>query len=254
MTHEQVTRLRRQIFSRWWPLDLYLSQVGRELSSHSFLANPAGQQVYLYLNQFAGQLACQWHQRPPAQIRVLDWGCGKGQSTYLLQQQGFNPVSADVAETEEVRPILERTGIPLIPLEHDYQLPFEDSEFDIVLSFGVLEHVPNDRESLKEIRRVLKPGGLFLCFNLPRATSWIMHLAHLMGNHYHDRLYSTRQTTAMLLEADLPPVALWNRQLLPKNRVAYPRPHVWERLDQWLVERTPLGWLATSLEFVATRP
>ena len=53
-----------------------------------------------------------------------------------------------------------------IELKHDYILPFNDSEFDVILSFGVLENVPNDLGSLCEIRRVLKTNGLFLLITI----------------------------------------------------------------------------------------
>lgn len=254
MTPQEIPALRRQIFATWHALDDNLSRVGKELASHSFLGNPAGQQVFLYLCHFSARLAQNWFARPAEKIKVLDWGAGKGQVTYLLSQLGFRPDSCDLVESEPQRPLLDRTGIGLIALEHDYQLPFADQSYDVVLSFGVLEHVPNDRESLREIYRVLRPGGLLLCYNLPGAHSWIMHLAHLMGNHYHDRLYTRVGVSQMLHEGGYQILDMWQRQLFPKNRLPYPMPWVWERLDQWLVNHTPLGRLATSLEFVAMRP
>lgn len=42
------------------------------------------------------------------------------------------------------------------------QLPFEDARFDTVVSFEVLEHVPDSRRMLAELRRVLKPGGVLI--------------------------------------------------------------------------------------------
>ncbi len=254
MSPQEIAALRRQTFATWHALDDNLSHVGKQLPSHSFLGNPAGQQVFLYLSHFSALLAQRWFARSPQEIKVLDWGAGKGQVTYLLTQHGFTPDSCDLVDTEPLRPLLERTGIGLIALEHDYELPFADASYDMVLSFGVLEHVPNDRESLREIFRVLRPGGLLLCYNLPGARSWIMHLAHLMGNHYHDRLYERAGVSQMLHECGYQVLDMWQRQLFPKNRLPYPMPWLWERLDQWLVEHTPLGRLATSLEFVALRP
>jgi len=43
------------------------------------------------------------------------------------------------------------------------KMPFEDNEFDIVLSFGVMHHIGNWEKALEEISRVLKPQG-FLIF------------------------------------------------------------------------------------------
>jgi len=41
-------------------------------------------------------------------------------------------------------------------------LPFNDSEFDAVYSYGVIHHIPDIEKVLDEIRRVLRPGGIFM--------------------------------------------------------------------------------------------
>jgi SAM-dependent methyltransferase len=41
-------------------------------------------------------------------------------------------------------------------------LPFEDRSFDLVICSHVLEHIPDDRKAMSEMRRVLKPGGAAL--------------------------------------------------------------------------------------------
>lgn len=45
-------------------------------------------------------------------------------------------------------------------------LPFEDSSFDCILCSHVLEHIPDDRLAMRELRRVLRPGGWALV-NVP---------------------------------------------------------------------------------------
>jgi len=46
-------------------------------------------------------------------------------------------------------------------------LPFDDAAFDMILSFHVLEHIPDDAAAMRELRRVLKPGGM-LILQVPR--------------------------------------------------------------------------------------
>jgi SAM-dependent methyltransferase len=49
---------------------------------------------------------------------------------------------------------------PLADFKCDIQdMPFEDNEYDVVICNHVLEHVPDDKKAMHEIRRVLKPGG-----------------------------------------------------------------------------------------------
>ncbi|MBX3167043.1 MAG: methyltransferase domain-containing protein [Candidatus Eremiobacteraeota bacterium] len=180
---------------------------------------------------------------------MLDWGAGKGHFTYLLREAGAEVTPADVNPAEGEK-ILGRVEA----LDHPYRLPFAGGSFDVVISMGVLEHVPQEVESLKEIQRVLRPGGLFFCFNLPYHLSWVQWAARLLGNHYHDRFYGRRQTQALLTGQNFQILDLWLRQLFPKNRVWVRNFRLAEQIDQWLVDHTPLGLLATSLEFVALRP
>lgn len=46
------------------------------------------------------------------------------------------------------------------------QLPFESNDFDVILCNHVLEHVPDDQRALKELFRVMKPGGMGI-FQIP---------------------------------------------------------------------------------------
>lgn len=124
---------------------------------------------------------------------------------------------------------------------------------DVVLSVGVLEHVDNDLESLKEINRILKLGGLFFCFNLPYVFSWTQNLAHIKGNYYHDRLYSKFRVYELLGNTSFELLDMWHRQLLPKNSLKYPAYQFFELLDQFFTEHTPLKNFATNVEFVASK-
>lgn len=247
-------KTRREIFRQRLsiPQEL-LADVGG-LPQDQYLRSISGCLPYLYLVDYVVQFTCNWWQLPVDQLKVLDWGCGTGPASYLLARHGLRPVCADTEDFDKFgRPLFEATGFPLVHLDHPWRLPFEDQSFHAVLSFGVLEHVPDDAASLKEVRRVLQPGGLFLCFNLPRSASWVMRLVYGLGNRYHDRLYTSRRVRELLKGADLKLLEMWRRQLFPKNKVRYPFPYFVERLDQWLCEMTPLGYLATSLEFVAHR-
>ena len=68
-------------------------------------------------------------------------------------------------------------------------LPFKNSSFDCVVSVGVLEHVHefggNEGGSMKEIARILKNKGLFICYHLPNRYSAIEYLGKWLTNKFH---------------------------------------------------------------------
>jgi len=261
MPEGSIRSLRRKMFSSYWPLDPDITAAAATSPSHSFLENPAGQYLYIYLTRFVKALAEQRFQRPFSEVSVLDWGCGKGHVSKLLRDAAPKKVeSCDVISEKEdsafgqQTPIIERFNIKVQPLEHEYILPYGDNTFDVVLSVGVLEHVPNDRASLAEIKRVLKPGGLFFCFFLPTDLAWTQKLAHLRGDFYHDRFYNQRLISEMVASTGLNLLDTWYRQLFPKNSVRYPYFRFFERMDQLLTEHTPLRVFATNIEFVSEKP
>jgi SAM-dependent methyltransferase len=255
----QLRGIRRASFREKIPLNEKLERMVAGVRTHAFLINPASQNTYLYLARYVKCCGEFWFQRELGTLKLLDWGCGKGHFSFLLAELGANVTSCDLgASTRDSSfgqrtPIIEKARINVIPLRHEYRLPFEDNQFDIVLSFGVLEHVANDLESLREIHRILRPSGLFFCFALPYFLSWTQRLLHLKGIYYHDNLYLKRRARHLLAEADFQLVDMWHRQLFPKNTVNYPRYRLCERLDQILAEHTPLKYFATNIEFLAVK-
>jgi SAM-dependent methyltransferase len=91
--------------------------------------------------------------RPPA--RILDVGCGTGHNLGFLARHG----SAFGLDLNERGLALACTvGRPLLRAD-SARLPFADAVFDLVTAFDVMQCVPADRESMREMARVLKPGG-----------------------------------------------------------------------------------------------
>lgn len=233
-------------------LDDYLLDVARREPSHRFLAG-ATQGCYLRLVNLLTE-GCRQQQPDLGQVRVLDWGTGKGHISYLLRKAGFTVVSCDLqsggddSSFGQRTPIIQEQHIDVVPLTHECDLPFEDANFDVVVSFGVLEHVGDDLRSLKEIRRVLKQGGIFFFCFLPYRFSWTQRLAHLRGNYYHPVLYSKSDVRRLAGAAGFHLDRVWNGQLFPKN--ALPHSNFLERTDRFLTNWTPLKYLATNLEGV----
>jgi len=247
-----IRKIRKAAFTPRYPLNEKLLALAGYDDRYYNYKNPAGHLVFLYLCEFVRKVCTRWFDTDMENVPILDWGCGNGQVSFLLKEAGAQVTSCDIEEAPPSA-ILEKSGIEVVRLTHPSRLPFEDASFNAVLSFGVLEHVKDDLQSLVEIRRVLGERGLFFCFNLPSSLSWIHRLARMTGNHYHDRYYDRRKVTMLLESSGYELLDIWHRQLLPKNRVRYPGFRIFEAFDQFLTENTPLRSLSTNIEFVASK-
>jgi SAM-dependent methyltransferase len=100
-------------------------------------------------------------------------------------------------------------------------LPFEDRSFDAVLSIGVLEHVRetggDEIASLREIRRILRPGGFFICVHLPNRFSWIEFLARALGRSSHRFSYTRTDILRLSGNAGLRVIEIGRYGALPRN-------------------------------------
>jgi 2-polyprenyl-6-hydroxyphenyl methylase / 3-demethylubiquinone-9 3-methyltransferase len=98
-------------------------------------------------------------------VRLLDIGCGGGVLAEEFAKMGCQVTGIDLSdESLEVARAHARTE----GLSIDYrngsaaQLPFDGSSYEVVSGCDVLEHIPEWRQVIAEVSRVLKPGGLFL--------------------------------------------------------------------------------------------
>jgi SAM-dependent methyltransferase len=80
-------------------------------------------------------------------------------------------------------------------------LPFCDEKFELVCAFDVIEHVEDDRAVFGEVRRVLKPGGLFV-FSVPMHAALWTKFDRIVG---HVRRYDPPDLLALLAASGLVP-------------------------------------------------
>src|SRR5262245_24024201 len=77
------------------------------------------------------------------------------------------------ASPEPVNEMLARSGFSAKLVQGNvYQLPYDDGQFDLVVSFSVFEHLHEFKRGLSEVSRVLRPGGSFLLC-MPTVSRWM---------------------------------------------------------------------------------
>ncbi|HEX2023808.1 MAG TPA: methyltransferase domain-containing protein [Acidimicrobiales bacterium] len=195
--------------------------------------------------------------------RLLDWGCGYGQLSWLLARRGVAVTSYDVG------PAIAGSRSPLVPLGATVRggrldgLPFRSRAFDAVLACGVLEHVVDVGRSLEELHRVLVPDGQLFVYNLPNRYSYKEALiGRLQLGYSHDRRYTRGSIAAVLGEHGFRVVSVSRAGFLPHLATGLPAGarRVYDRMSPGLyavdrvASRTPgLRLVAQSLEVVAER-
>jgi len=124
-------------------------------------------------------------------------------------------------------------------------MPFEAGTFDLAASLDVIEHLEDDLGALRELRRVVAPGG-FLLVTVP-AYTWLWS-GHDEVNHHHRR-YTRRSLRAVGEQAGWKQVrtTYFNSLLLPVAMVLrimdrFSRKTTESSLDLW-VPPQPLNWL-----------
>lgn len=121
---------------------------------------------------------------------LLEVGCGEGRGIPVLQDQcehytGLDKIEEVIEKLRASYPahtFLQSTIPPITGLE--------DNRFDTIVSFQVIEHIRNDREFLKELYRLLRPGGVALV-TTPNIRKT------LTRNPWHEREYTADQLKAL---------------------------------------------------------
>jgi SAM-dependent methyltransferase len=128
----------------------------------------------------------------PPDALILELGCGTGGNFPLLARRGkLYAVDADATALEFAASRglakLARGSLP-------GEFPFDGMSFDLIVMTDVLEHLDDERGSLRLVKSTLKPGGWLLMTVPALAWLWSLHDA----THHHHRRYRAPELAALM--------------------------------------------------------
>lgn len=213
MKQSEFRKIIKQVFSETLPLARDISKMpARKVDLYSRSASFAYQDSFLSLFRYLKNTG-----RDFSEMDIIDIGVGKGWTSYLLSQVSHSVKGFDLEYS-----IKEHMGLNEIHrwqqqfwdiflasqnrknLEYaffdGFHIPQPDQSADMVEAQAVIEHVDNNavdnarrHDWLKEINRVLKPGGLLHISWCPSRFSFSENLLGLLKVPHHDKLFRKQE-------------------------------------------------------------
>ncbi len=196
---------------------------------------------------------------------TLDIGCGSGRHlTAVLGRPGTRVIGLDICR-DDLKQAAERIHIHeaffgwevagrwLLAQADGCSLPVATQAMDAVILSEVLEHVPNDAGLLREVNRVLKPGG-FLGVSVPRFVPewicWRLSKAYRTTPGGHIRIYRRGRLLRLLRQAGFHPFGFgyahslhvpfwWLKCLVGIEQDKHPLVRLYNRFLTWDMMQKP---------------
>lgn len=167
--------------------------------------------------------------------RALDFGCGAGNLSDHLKDLGARVVAADVSPGFLQR--MGARGFETARLNGTDLREFPDASFDLVATYSVLHHVPDYLAAVREMARVLKPGGVLYIDHEHAPAVWTKDIMYGLYTHAFNppRSFAARLTNLLkpswyVLRWKL----LQNPRYAPEGDIhVWPDDHIeWDRVEQ----------------------
>ncbi len=181
--------------------------------------------------------------------KLLDVGGGRSEFLNLCASLGYKGHLLDGSESNVAH--AKSLGFEATQADLNESLPFDDDLFEGAAMLDVIEHIVRAEQLVREIRRILKPGG-FLVLSTPNVSSLGGRLAAVKGHPprhegYHYRFFNKYTLDALLTAADF--------KIINRNPVVGARARlidaIWRRVPFGQKERE--AWLARDLIILAQK-
>ena len=129
---------------------------------------------------------------------VLEIGCGNGHGTKLIKKY-FNPLQITAIDLDEKMIQIARESVRdetmTFQIMDASKLGFPNESFDAIFDFGIIHHIPNWKDCIEELRRVLKAGGKLILEELSRDSfsGFPGKLYKSLLTHPYEQMFSTEE-------------------------------------------------------------
>ena len=156
-------------------------------------------------------------------LEILDVGCGTGKNLSVLEDFG-NVSGIDISE--EAEKYCKKRGYEIVNGDV-MDIPFPDDKFDVVTSLGLFYHrnVDDDLQGMKEIHRILKPGGRLFFFD---------SAMHCLSSNHDIVFHGIRRYTRAELTVRLQKTGFRVDRLSYVNAIFFPLAYLKRRFEKFI--------------------
>lgn len=168
---------------------------------------------------------------------VLDVACGSGYGTQMLSNVAKKVVGLDVDATsvDYCKSHIHKDNCEFL-LWDWVRIPFDDNTFDVVVSFETIEHIVDYHGFMKEVKRVLKPGGTL-----------ILSTPNYMWEVYKNIYHVSNFTTIHLVDLF--------HQYYKDFKVYYQGKHIFPFPGRWFIQVfLNLFWIRRDIKIRDSKP
>ena len=208
--------------------------------------------------------------------KVADIGCGTGYGTVHLAGFAEEATGVDYSAETLENSRKEYAHITNLKFVHGKvpPVPLESESMDVVTAFQFIEHIPNPVDFIRDVHRVLKPGGVFLCTTVNARKSlarnpfhvfeytfdWMesdfrkvfgdVEMIGLQGNEKVNKYYNeNNKWVRKILKWDV----LRLHKIVPANWVTWPYNFLTSRMRKNLMEENPDTLTIDTRDFFLTK-